>query len=53
MRRNAAEALVFQDEMEIHRHPTLARMLAPVGPMNTIPALAQASAKSGFSLKNP
>ena len=31
MRKNAAEALVFQDEVEIHRHPTLTRMWAPVG----------------------
>jgi transposase len=38
LRRNAAEALVFQDEMEIHRHPTLARMLAPVGRQPEVPA---------------
>lgn len=38
MRKNAAEALVFQDEMEIHRHPTLTRMLAPVGQQPQVPA---------------
>lgn len=38
MRTNAAEALVFQDEMEIHRHPTLTRMLAPVGQQPQVPA---------------
>ena len=38
MRKNAAEALVFQDEMEIHRHPTLTRMLSPVGHQPEVPA---------------
>jgi transposase len=30
--------LIFQDEVEIHRHPTLARMWAPVGQQPEIPA---------------
>jgi putative transposase len=38
MRKNAAEALVFQDEVEIHRHPTLTRMWSPVGTQPEVPA---------------
>ena len=38
LRKNAAEALVFQDEVEIHRHPTLTRMWAPVGTQPQVPA---------------
>jgi transposase len=38
MRGNAPEALVFQDEVEIHRHPALARMWALVGTQPEIPA---------------
>ena len=38
MRKNAAEALVFQDEVEIHRYPALARMWAPVGSQPQVPA---------------
>lgn len=38
MSENAPEALVFQDEVEIHRHPALARMWAPVGTQPEIPA---------------
>lgn len=38
MRKNAAEALVFQDEVEIHRHPTLTRMWAAVGTQPQVPA---------------
>ena len=30
--------LIFQDEMEIHRHPTLTRMWAPVGQQPEVPA---------------
>jgi transposase len=30
--------LVFQDEMEIHRHPTLTRMWSPVGTQPQVPA---------------
>jgi transposase len=30
--------LVFQDEVEIHRHPTLTRMWAPVGTQPEVPA---------------
>lgn len=41
MRKNAAEALVFQDEVEIHRHPTLARMWAPTGTQPQVPAPGQ------------
>src|SRR5438477_6970484 len=41
LRKNAAEALVFQDEVEIHRHPTLTRMWAPIGVQPEIPAPGQ------------
>ena len=41
MRKNAAEALLFQDEVEIHRHPTLTRMWAPVGTQPQVPAPGQ------------
>jgi transposase len=34
----AEEVLIFQDEMEIHRHPALARMWALVGQQPEIPA---------------
>jgi transposase len=30
--------LIYQDEMEIHRHPTLTRMWAPVGQQPEVPA---------------
>lgn len=33
--------LIFQDEVEIHRHPTLARMWAPVGQQPEVPAPGQ------------
>lgn len=32
------EVLVFQDEVEIHRHPTLTRIWAPVGQQPEVPA---------------
>jgi transposase len=35
---DAEEVLVFQDEMEIHRHPALARMWALVGQQPEVPA---------------
>lgn len=35
---DAPEALVFQDEVEIHKHPALARMWAPVGTQPEVPA---------------
>jgi hypothetical protein len=35
---DASEALVFQDEAEIHLHPTLTRMWAPVGRQPKVPA---------------
>ena len=35
---DAEEALVFQDEMEIHLHPTLTRMWGPVGQQPQIPS---------------
>jgi transposase len=38
---NADEALIFQDEMEIHRHPALTRMWAPVGQQPEVPAPGQ------------
>jgi len=41
LRKNAAEALVFQDEVEIHRHPTLTRMWAAVGTQPQVPAPGQ------------
>ena len=41
MRKNAREALVFQDEVEIHLHPTLARRWAPVGAQPQVPAPGQ------------
>jgi len=41
LRTNAAEALVFQDEVEIHRYPTLARMWAPVGTQPEVPSPGQ------------
>jgi len=41
MKHNATEALVFQDEMEIHRHPTLTRMWGPVGRQPEVPAPGQ------------
>lgn len=36
--KEAPEALLFQDEVEIHRHPTLARMWAPKGSQPEVPA---------------
>lgn len=36
--KQAPEALIFQDEVEIHRHPALARMWARVGSQPEIPA---------------
>ncbi len=38
MRDDAEEALVFQDEMEIHCHPTLTRMWRPIGQQPEVPA---------------
>ena len=38
MKDDAEEALIFQDEVEIHRHPTLARMWGPVGIQPEVPA---------------
>src|SRR5262249_37181719 len=40
-RTNAAEVLIYQDEVEIHRHPTLARVWAPVGTQPEVPAPGQ------------
>jgi transposase len=34
----AAEVLIYQDETEIHRHPTLCRIWAPVGQQPQVPA---------------
>ena len=36
--KDAPEALVFQDEVEIHRHPALARVWAKVGTQPEVPA---------------
>jgi hypothetical protein len=33
--------LVYQDEVEIHRHPTLTRMWAPIGEQPQVPAPGQ------------
>jgi transposase len=33
--------LIFQDEMEIHRHPALTRMWAPIGQQPEVPAPGQ------------
>ena len=38
MRDDADFALIYQDEMEIHRHPALTRMWAPVGQQPEVPA---------------
>jgi transposase len=38
LRPGAAEVLIYQDETEIHRHPTLCRMWAPVGQQPQVPA---------------
>jgi transposase len=41
MRKDAPEALVFQDEVEIYRHPTRARMGAPLDTQPEAPAPGQ------------
>ena len=41
MRDDADFALIFQDEMEIHLHPALTRMWAPVGQQPEVPAPGQ------------
>ena len=41
LKKDAPEALVFQDEVEIHRHPTLSRMWGPVGKQPEVPAPGQ------------
>jgi hypothetical protein len=38
MKDDAKEALVFQDETEIHRHPTLTQMWGTVGQQPQIPS---------------
>src|SRR5215471_7092864 len=38
---DAPEVLIYQDETEIHRHPTLCRMWAPVGQQPQVPAPGQ------------
>ena len=38
MESDADEVLIFQDEVEIHLHPTLARQWAPVGQQPEVPA---------------
>jgi transposase len=39
--RDASEALIFQDEVEIHRLPTLTRMWGPVGDQPEVPSPGQ------------
>jgi hypothetical protein len=41
VKENAPEALVLQDEVEIHRHPSLSRIWAPVRTQPEIPAPGQ------------
>lgn len=41
MTQDAEESLVFQDEMEMHRHPTLTRKWGPVGQPPEVPAPGQ------------
>ena len=41
MKKDASEALVFQDEVEIHRLPTLTRMWGPVGEQPEVPSPGQ------------
>ena len=41
MKKDAPEALVFQDEVEIHRNPALASMWAPVGTQPEVPSPGQ------------
>lgn len=38
LRPGAAEVLIYQDETEIHRYPTLCRVWAPVGQQPQVPA---------------
>jgi transposase len=38
LKKNATEALVFQDEVEIHRLPALTRMWGPVGAQPEVPS---------------
>jgi hypothetical protein len=38
---DADEALIFQDKMEIHRHPALTRLWARVGQQPEVPAPGQ------------
>jgi len=38
MKKDSKEALVFQDELEIHRHPTLTRMWGPKGIQPEVPS---------------
>jgi len=38
LRPGAVEVLIYQDETEIHRHPTLCRIWAPVGQQPQVPA---------------
>ena len=38
MKHDAAEVLIYQDELEIHRHPALTRMWAPIGQQPEVPS---------------
>jgi transposase len=44
--------LIFQDEMEIHRHPTLTRMWAPVSQQPEVPAPGQNEKKVVYGAVN-
>ena len=48
MKKHAAEALVFQDEVEIHRLPALTRMWGAVGEQPEVPSPGQNEKKVVF-----
>ena len=48
MAEDAPEALIFQDEVEIHRLPTLTRMWGPVGDQPEVPSPGQNEKKVVF-----
>jgi hypothetical protein len=43
-----ADVLIFQDELEIHRFPTLTRMWAPVGQQPQVPTPGKNEKKVGY-----
>ncbi|MCH8969643.1 MAG: IS630 family transposase [Planctomycetes bacterium] len=48
LRKNAAEALLFQDETEIHLHPLLTRMWARIGCQPRVPSPGQNQKKTVY-----